>query len=303
MATYNGEKYISEQIESLLSQTVQDFVIYINDDCSTDNTYEIVCEYAKKYPNKINVSKSITNSGNAKYNFIHLMIRHKQEYIMLCDQDDVWKPNKIELTLCKMHQMEVQYGSGVPLLVHTDLEVVNEYLDAISPSFMKAMNANYSHTSLNKIVIQNTLTGCTAMYNGALANLIREEPKYMVMHDWWLILIASAFGKIGHITNTTILYRQHGNNSIGAKNVCTLAYKLNRLRNGKEIKLALVQTYQQAESFVNIFDIQLSKEQLTLLRNYCSIPLQSKLHRIISTFRLKTFKNGLARKIAQIAYL
>lgn len=279
MATYNGEKYIAEQIESLLSQTIQDFVLYINDDCSADKTYDIIRQYADRYPRKIIVSQNQKNSGSAKYNFISLMIKHKDEYMMLCDQDDIWLPNKIELTLAKMRNLESKHGRDIPILVHTDLAVTDENLAIVSPSFKTAMNANYDRTLLRQLLIQNTLTGCTAMYNRSLSDLIQTEPSFAIMHDWWLILIAGAFGVVGHIDEQTILYRQHSSNSIGAKDVRTISYKVGKLLRWREMKQAIADTYPQAQSLLDGFRDKLLPEQIILLETYCSIPQMNKINR------------------------
>ena len=233
LASYNGEKYIAGQIDSLLNQTIQDFRLFICDDASTDDTYSMLSDYSNKNPGKIHVSRNRKNSGGAKHNFIEMMINHKDDYVMLCDQDDVWLPTKIEVTLAKMREMESEFGSETPLLVHSDLVVVSKKLETIFPSFKIAMNADYSKTELQNQIIQNTLTGCKVMYNKSLADLITEVPEYMVMHDWWLIIIASAFVVIGTINEPTILYRQHEDNDIGAKNVRSLNHILYELHHWK----------------------------------------------------------------------
>ena len=303
MATYNGERYLREQIESLLSQTYQDFVIYISDDHSTDSTFEIAKEYQEKYPGKIFSAQNSSGRQGAKHNFMQLMIEHKADYMMLCDQDDVWKPQKIEITLRKMKQLEVKYGKETPILVHTDLEVVDQSLQTISSSFKQAMNADYSRTQLRQLIIQNTLTGCTALYNRALANLLTKEPPYMVMHDWWLILVASAFGIVDHLDERTILYRQHEKNAIGAKDVRTFQYKIQKLMHWRDIKRAIDETYRQAESFLTVYGDRLAIDQVCLLREYCSIPMKNKINRCVAVCRLKMLKHGAARKIAHLMFI
>ena len=303
MATFNGEAYVAEQIESILSQTVQLFKIYIRDDCSTDNTYQIIQSYAQTYPEKIFVSSNQVNSGNPKYNFIHMMIEHKDDYVMLCDQDDVWLPGKIEKTLAVMKSMEEKYGQDVPLLCYTDLAVVNETLQVLHPSFRMIMNSNFDKNKLNQLVIQNTLTGCTALYNRALADLIMEEPSFMVMHDWWLILVAAAFGKIGHSDAQTILYRQHSSNQIGAKNVRTLRYKLSLLLKGDDVKAALMQTYAQAQCLLTVYEEMLSPSQKRLLRRYSEIPKLPKVCRWIRVLSLGTLKNSFSRNVGHFLFI
>jgi len=303
MATYNGEKFIHEQIDSILDQTYQDFKLYICDDVSTDKTFTIISRYAEANPDKIIVNQQEKNTGSAKHNFMKLMIEHKDDYLMLCDQDDVWFQDKIEVTLSKMKEMESMFGTETPILVHTDLEVVDNNLKTISSSFKEAMNADYSKTELRNQVIQNTLTGCTAMYNRALADLINIEPRYMVMHDWWLILIASAFGKIGTIDVQTVLHRQHNKNEVGAKDVRTLRYKLDRLLHYRKVKKAINITYQQADSLLRTYFEKLSPEQRHLLTAYSDIPNHFKLIRIYRIFRLGTHKNGFSRRVAHIIFI
>ena len=303
LASYNGEKYIAEQIDSLLAQKNRDFKLFINDDKSTDNTYEIISEYAEKYPEMIFATQNEQNSGGAKCNFIRMMIEHKDDYVMLCDQDDIWLPDKIEISLAKIKEMETIHGMETPLLVHTDLHVVNETLKMISPSYKIAMNADYSKTRLRNQIIQNTLTGCTVIYNRALSNLVTEIPQFMVMHDWWLMLIAAAFGKVAALDEQTVLYRQHGSNDIGAKDVRTLRYKINKLMHSKEVKKAISDTYLQAQSFINIFRGTLTSEQQELLTKYCDIPNHIKPIRWFSIYHLGTLKNGISRKIAHFIYI
>ena len=304
LASYNGEKYISEQIESLLNQTYKDFIIYITDDCSTDGTYEIEKEFEQKYPEKIRLKKRDKNSGNAKFNFFDMMYEHRNdEYIMLCDQDDVWKKNKIEETYKKIKSVEKKYGKNTPVLVHTDLTVVDEKLNVISQSYKKMMYANYDRTALNNIIIQNTVTGCTAMYNNALAKLLRPVDGYFEMHDWWLAVMASAFGKIEHLDIQTIFYRQHKNNSVGVRNMRSIKFVINYMKKVSEIKWALNITYMQSESFYAAYGDILSKEQKKLLIEYCKIPEMKKLKKIYTIFNLNTFKNGLVRNIGYIIYI
>ena len=304
MTTYNGEQYLAEQIESVLAQSVSDFALYIQDDCSTDNTWCVLQKFAKREHERIILSKTEENTGNPKYNFYSLMSHIRDDYIMLCDQDDVWLPDKIEKTLTKMRELEEKNGSDTPLLVHTDLVVVDGDLSVISQSFKSAMNANYNRTRLRDQLIQNTLTGCTALYNRALAELIMTQvPAYMVMHDWWLMLVASAFGHIGHIDDATVLYRQHNKNEIGAKDVRTLRYKVNKLINYRDMKEAINSTYQQADSLLYYYSNTLSSEQIDLLRIYCRIPTMNKWNRWRTICRLGVLKNGMARKIANFIFI
>ena len=303
LAAWNGEKYIAEQLDSLLSQTVQNFRLYVSDDCSADGTFQILQDYRRRYPDKIFITRRSQNSSNAKHNFFDLMTAHKDDYVMLCDQDDVWLPRKIELTLEKMKQLESLYGKEMPLLVHTDLHIVDAGLRVLCPSYRLAMNANYRRTELKDSIIQNILTGCTVMYNRALSELVQKEPDYMHMHDWWLMLIASAFGAIGHVDEQTILYRQHSHNSIGARDMRSPLYKCSRLLHAGQVRQAIAITYPQAQSFLDMYRSRLTREQIQFLESYCEIPRLPKWRRVQRLFQLGTLKNSLSRQIAHILFV
>ncbi len=302
LASYNGEKYIAEQIESILNQTEQNFRLYINDDCSTDNTFKISKDYEKKYPDKIKVTRNEKNSGSAKYNFINMMIEHKDDYIMLCDQDDVWLPNKIEITLKKMVELEKKYGKFTPLLVHTDLKIVDTNLAEISESSKNYLCANYDKTKLNNLIIQNIVTGCTAMYNKTLADLTKYPKGFIVMHDWWLALTASAFGIIEHCDEQTVLYRQHGDNSVGVHNMKSLKFVLTYTFKSNLIKNAIYETFKQSETFLRTYNYMLLDDEKEFLREYSMLNYSSKLKKLNVFFKYKTFKNGFFRVVAQFMF-
>ena len=302
LATYNGEKYISAQLDSILNQTIKDFTLWISDDFSTDSTIDILQEYKTKHPDKIMLSIRTKNSGNSKHNFLDMMTSIKDDCVMLCDQDDIWLPNKIELTLAKMKEVEKQHP-GQAVLIRTDMKVVDENLKIISPSYKQSMNSNFDRTSFNQILIQNTFAGCTAMYNRKLAELINQKPNYCIMHDWWLELVASAFGKISHVDEQTMLYRQHGNNVIGAKDVRKLGYKINRLLNNEEVKNAINITYTQAKSFLECYEQRMDEKQINIIKQYIQIPNMKRLDKWKTICTLGTYKNGLSRNIAYFMFV
>lgn len=303
LASYNGEAYIAEQIDSLMSQSERNFKLFIQDDCSSDGTFSIARAYAAKEPGKVSARQNSVNSGGPKHNFIKMMIERKDDYLMLCDQDDVWLPDKIEISLAEMRRQEAERGAETPILVHTDLIVAGKDLRVISPSYKKAMNSNFGKTALRNCVIQNTLTGCTAMYNRALANLITEAPPFTVAHDWWLLLLASAFGRVAPLEARTVLYRQHGGNHTGAKDVRKAGFIAAALLNCKQIKKAINATYPQAESLLKLYAGRLSAEQKKFLAAYCDIPNHIKPVRQAKLIRLGTFKNGIARKAANFMFV
>jgi glycosyltransferase involved in cell wall biosynthesis len=140
MASYNGERYIGEQIESILNQTETNWKLVIQDDCSSDATYQIACRYAAKYPEKIAVFRRAENSGSAANNFFSMLTYADGDYVMFCDDDDVWLPNKIEKSMEMMRKEEQKNGIDKPVLVHSDLVVVDENLNILSRSMFQLQN-------------------------------------------------------------------------------------------------------------------------------------------------------------------
>jgi len=303
LASYNGEKYISELIESILSQTIQDFRLIICDDRSSDNTFSIVTEYAAKEPDKITVKQNDVNSGGAKTNFLQMMLEFKDDYVMLCDQDDVWLPEKIEKSLAKIKEMEEEFGINTPLLVHTDLTVVDDNLNVIAPSYEKMSNKDFSITSLNFAVTMSNVAGCTAIYNRALAEYFQSVPTYFVIHDWWLSLTAAVFGHIGTVNEPTILYRQHGENASSAKRVLSPKYIFYVLTHIKKMAAMIDDSYKQAGAFLECYGDKISDDKKELLCAYASIPTLSMFKRLKTVSKYKTYMYGFARKAMQIYIL
>ena len=149
--------------------------------------------------------------------FARLLEHSDADYVVLCDQDDVWLPGHISQPLARIAAIERELGTDTPVLAHTDLVVVDENLHTIAPSFWAYSNLDPSRgSSLNRLLVQNVVTGCATIINRALARRACPIPKTAPMHDWWLALVASAFGRIEAVAEPTVLYRQHANNRLGA---------------------------------------------------------------------------------------
>lgn len=215
MATYNGEKFIRAQIESILNQTYQNLRLIIGDDCSTDKTVEIVTELLASYPEKITLIVYKNNVG-ARDNFSRLLDEVDAQYIMFADQDDVWLPEKVALSYAKMKELEELYDSTTPILIHTDLTVVNDNLEVIDTSCWRYLGLSTPPKfTLNRLLVRHASIGCTQMFNQALLILATPIPKEAGMHDYWMSLVALTFGRVGTVNTPTMLYRQHADNVIG----------------------------------------------------------------------------------------
>ena len=305
MTTYNGEKYLAQQIDSILCQDYSDIKLFINDDCSSDNTEKIILEYKNKFQDKIFYSKNKKNSGSPKFNFMKLLSACKNsncDYAMFCDQDDVWFPNKISITLAAIKNSEQKYGTNTPILVHTDLVVTDCNLNTISESHEKYANINCKKSALNNLLVQNVVTGCTIFMNKALITKINVPNTYFIMHDWYIALVASCFGYIVYIDKPTVFYRQHHTNAIGINrtNQLKLIFRKTSEFFKKEKNY---NTYLQAKSFVDEYKNCLNSEKYSLLSKYTSIPDKQKLIRIFILNKYNFYKHGVLRKILQIIHI
>lgn len=304
LASYNGERYIREQIMSIIGQSYTDWHLTVCDDCSKDKTAEIVKSLAEEYPDKISFKVNSANSGSASGNFYSMLLEAAgSRYVMLCDQDDVWAEDKIKITKLAMDKMEERYGKNTPILIHSDLRVVDEKLDEISPSMFYTQNLRGSEISFANQLCQNSVTGCTVMINRALLGFVKKKPEHMIMHDWWLALIATAFGHIGFINTPLISYRQHFSNQEGAKDYRSLGRTVKMAGKGEAIRNSLMLTYKQACDFRDMYGGRLNAGNKKILNAYCGFPKYGKLKKLAMCVKYGFTKTGLNRKIGYWLYV
>ncbi len=304
LASYNGEKYIREQIMSVVNQSYSDWHLTVCDDCSKDNTVEIVKTLCQQYPDKITLKVNKENSGSASGNFYSMLIESSgAKYVMLCDQDDVWDKDKVKVTKLAMDKMEERYGKNIPLLVHSDLRVVDDKLEEISSSMFYSQNLKGSDISFANQLCQNSVTGCTVMVNKSLLGFVKKKPDKMIMHDWWLALIASAFGRIGFINTPLISYRQHSSNQEGAKDFRSLGKTIEMAGKGAKIRNSLNLTYEQAISFRDMYGGRLNARNREVLNAYCNFPKYNKVKKLVMSVKYGFTKSGLNRKIGYWLYV
>ena len=213
LSTYNGEKYLEEQLHSILNQTcTEKWCLYIRDDGSTDNTLSIIDRYVSEYDQIFKFEDGGRGLGPA-LSFLELLSSISAEYYMFCDQDDFWLPNKMETCFRKL--VELNKGNNRPILVHTDLMVVDQDLNLLNKSFW---GKNLSTEVVHKYMpITNFVTGCTMFFNKAARDCsINFVADKVIMHDHWVALCVWAYqGIIFSIAEPTIKYRQHGRNVLG----------------------------------------------------------------------------------------
>ena len=200
MATYNGEKYLAEQIDSIICQTYKNWNLLIRDDGSSDNTFKILKEYEKKDDRIKIIKDKKRNLGIAK-NFEELLKISSSELIMFSDQDDVWKKDKIKIML--------KYVGNSDLII-SDAIVTNEKLECISESLFCLVK---SKNGIIKNVIKNTYYGCCMLFKRKILEEVLPIPNNKeIGHDLWIGLISEKYYKVKFIDEKLIYFRRHSNN-------------------------------------------------------------------------------------------
>lgn len=235
MSVYNGKKYLREQLESIMAQDCEKdgtvvFSLVIRDDGSSDGTQEILEEYTRKYPNKVRWYQG--NNLGVIQSFFDLMVKaDNADYYALADQDDYWLPSKMGTGIKRIRQIykEQETLTDRPVLYCCRPSFVDENLEHLE---LKVSHPDM-RPGFGNALIENIVTGCTTVFNNKLRVMVADRfPEYTTMHDRWLYLVSSCFGRIYYDENSYIYYRQHGGNTVG-KNTDRLAeikYRLNKFR-------------------------------------------------------------------------
>lgn len=211
LATYNGEKYITEQLESIFSQTYQNFKLYIADDRSTDRTVEIIEVFQNRFSGQIDLIVNDKQLGVVN-NFETLIGYCKEEYISCCDQDDIWESNKLELQLEAMKQLEQEFLTGA-YLVHSDLSMVNENAKVLADSYFHFRGYRLNQKKdLGHILGPSGVMGNTLMINAVLRDKVLPFPLGLDAHDYWIGIVAELYGERKTLPEPLVRYRLHNSN-------------------------------------------------------------------------------------------
>lgn len=260
MSTYNGEKYLGEQIDSIFSQENVQVDLFVRDDGSKDSTFFKLEELKTRYPN-MQITKA-ENIGYAKSFFSLLFsVPDKYEYYAFSDQDDVWKPNKL---ISAVRALDRQEGAA---LYSCNLELVDQNLKSLG--LMAPPGA--ADFQKGRYLIDRYSYGCTMVFNSQLRNIaVNHIPNIGVSHDNWLGLIAVLCGRFIFDKNANILYRQHGKNVTGGKSGIIESWKrrlknINRIKDESKSALAA----ELLNHFEEVFDDE-TNELLYMVANYKS---------------------------------
>ena len=219
LSAFDGAAWLEAQLESIRRQSAQHWRLYARDDGSRDGTVERLGEWARREPRIELLANDGRNLGPAAS--FGVLLQHAldrgERYVFLSDQDDVWLPEKCASMLALMRDREAASGPDLPLLVHSDLRVVDRDLAPVHPSFVAqhGIDAKEEQRGM-RLLVGNSVTGCAALVNAALLRCALPMPE-VAMHDWWLAQCAAAFGELVFLDEATVLYRQHGANTVGAR--------------------------------------------------------------------------------------
>ena len=236
LPTYNGASYLEAQIASIYNQTLRPERVLLRDDGSSDGTQALISQLQQRYGTWLQVLPADGNLG-CTANVNRLLQATTAPYVALADQDDLWMPLKLEESLKRLKQMEDKYGSPIPILVHSDLELIDKEGAMLGCTYLKRQRLDPERTAPEHLALTNVVTGCTALVNRSLLVKAMPIPAEALMHDWWIALVACVFGRIELLPNPTILYRQHNDNLLGAKGL-GLSYWLQRLARFRKVSSA-----------------------------------------------------------------
>jgi glycosyltransferase involved in cell wall biosynthesis len=292
-ATFNGARYLPEFLASLRGQSHSDWRLWVHDDGSTDETTELLRAAATDDP-RIRVDDLPAARAGAARAFATALegIPGDAAYIAFADQDDVWLTDKLTRCLQALRAAEGAYGAHTPLLVHTDLKVVDDQLSPLHGSFWQYAGFDPEPVTTRRLVTSNVATGATVLFNRALRERATPIPPDAAMHDWWCALTAAAFGHVVALRTPTVLYRQHEANAIGARDrTGTLtrlpALLVRSLRTGDEFRRDLAQAARQAAAFLDRFEPVLPETDRAFLRAYAAIPSRGLVGRKLDVLRLR----------------
>lgn len=293
MATYNGEKFLAQQIESIQKQTFKEWNLLIRDDGSSDKTCDIIRNFTAKDSRIRFINENEHHNLGVIKSFFTLVNYEVADFYFFSDQDDVWLPEKLSVSL----EAAKHKASDVPLLVYTDLKVVNQELNILQDSMIWAQS-HHANTTLLPELTENTVTGGTMMINHALAEKW-FTPNDILMHDWFLALLAASLGEIIYLDLPTQLYRQHDNNVLGAR---TMDKRFKILREGPKSIFTrywklIHDSQKQASLIVDKYGDIMTATDLELIKCFIKIDKQPFMTRLRWLWKYGYSKNQFKHQV------
>jgi glycosyltransferase involved in cell wall biosynthesis len=293
LATFNGARFLPELLESIEGQTHRDWRLIVRDDGSSDLSLSIIEAFAQRHSDRVQVLRDRHDRRGACANFAAVLEASDAPYFMFCDQDDVWLPEKIAGLLGLMRQVEKQQGAETPILLHSDLIVVDDELRVRHPSFWRysrLLNPSAPRRPA-RLIFQNFVPGCASIGNAALRQAALPIPTEARMHDWWVALVAAILGEIAEHEVPTILYRQHQSNDVGAEPGHLSAAIARFIRSPgaaiQRVRLSIEKSQQQAAAFEKTYGGKINPQLRQMLSNFSDLPDSTLWQRKSFLFRYK----------------
>lgn len=277
LATYNGADFIENQILSLISQTHKDWHLIVHDDGSTDDTIGILERY-ELLDDRITLFVDGVVCGGAGNNFLHLLSQVRSEFIIFCDQDDIWFEKKLEVLLNRIEVRDFPFAVYCNAYGYDGTEIIAKDVTL------------FQRTSLNdSLFLNGGIQGCSLMFNRPLLKILIDKPEYVYMHDHYITIAAVVFGRLEYINKHLMLYRQHCNNVTGSIPINILQ----RIKNFVNVDNPVLEQrhYNANVSFYRKFQDIMSVEQKALFDAYIKFPNQSGFKKIFNVFK-HNFKIG-----------
>lgn len=311
LATFNGHAYLDQQLATLFAQDWPSFSVLASDDSSSDDT-PAVLERWQQQTGKLDTLPKLSRGGPMR-NFTRLIEASTAPYVAFCDQDDLWDKNKLSISMQCMQGVEHRVPPGTPVLVYTDLRLIDEFGNPLNASLWQKARVRPANATFGNLLSQNLVTGCSMLANRALLELALPIPDTAIMHDYWLALIAVGFGVACPLPSPTLSYRQHSSNAIGAGKSLSMTQRVRRLFIDPELSAWLPAAAAQARAFSERFGSRLSSHQVDALKAMAEINMRPAItrpctlarHGIVRTeplnqlqfmLRLAFGKTGLAKK-------
>lgn len=297
LSTYNGERYLEQQLESLWGQTLQDFELVVRDDGSCDRTLDFLRHLEAGQPGRVRLIIDDSGRVGPKASFAKLLSHTDAPYVAFCDQDDWWMPEKLERQHRAIATEEALYGGQTPVLCSSDAAVTDAELRITAPSYFAKHDfsvADGRDLVLPRLLFRNCAIGATTMINGALARRCRTMPDAAIMHDWWCALVATVIGRTVVLPQALMLYRQHGANVIGSKpfrqprSVAEFRKKVGWAHE------TVARCVRQAQRLYAEFGEELSPRDRTVLGRFSNFGSQGALQRALTMIRARAFISGIA---------
>jgi hypothetical protein len=319
---HNGARFLGEFLHSLAAQTHTDWRLWVLDDASRDDSAALVRAYAAADPRVVLLeptaaphagvtSASATAAPNAPtprgaaaaFAWLWDALPPDADYVMFADQDDVWLPGKIAQALEAMRAAESEHAG--PVLVHTDAVVVDATLRQIAPSFWRYAQITPEPATLQRFVVHNVVTGNTVLLNRALRDRVGRIPAAAAMHDWWVACVAAAFGRVVAVPTPSVWYRQHGANTVGARDAALpttpwalLTLAVHTMTRTAAVRTSIALAARQAEALLAYYGHALPLRDQRFLRAYGMLPSRGLLVRKWLLLRLHLrSENGLLRNL------